>query len=154
MRIPNRHQRGSSLSFQSAMTPLIDVVFQLLLFYMCISIGHLREDQLALTLPAGTSPQTAREQLDEAPLGKVWIRLGSRAGQVVIRVEGQEFRELAELTAFCRELAEITPEVPVILDIEPEIEMELVIGTYDACRAAGFRSIHFAADPSRFPKSR
>lgn len=43
MRIPTSRQRATQVDMQTAMTPLIDVVFQLLIFFICTSTGHMKE---------------------------------------------------------------------------------------------------------------
>lgn len=128
------------------MTPMIDVIFQLLIFFLCASAGHLSELLLPTDFAAGAIESQQRIER-EAPLGKVWVRLRHVEGRTIASVEGTDFTDFALLRNHLRAVAEIAAEVPVILDILPNVPLGDVIHAYDACRAAGFRSVHFAAEP-------
>lgn len=130
---------------QTAMTPLIDVVFQLLIFFICASTGHMKELLLPTDFRAGSIGAAANPEV-EKPLGEVWIRLKRADGQTIAFLEGREFRDLGQLEATLRTLAAAATEIPVILDIAGEVRLGDVIQVYDACRAARFRSVNFAAD--------
>ena len=52
------------------MTPLIDVVFQLLIFFICASTGRLRELLLPTDFAAGALGDQAAKSV-ERPLGEV-----------------------------------------------------------------------------------
>jgi len=152
MRIPTAHSRRTPIDLQTAMTPLIDVVFQLLIFFICASTGHLRELLLPTDFAAGAlGEQTARQI--ERPLGEVWIRLSRESDETVMRVEGLEFRRLDELQATLRALAETANDIPVILDIGGDVPLGEAVGVFDASRAAGFRSINFAAEAPRLERT-
>ena len=126
------------------MTPLIDIVFQLLIFFICASTGHLREWVLPVDFGAGVSIESADPQ--EKPLGEVWIRLTREAGETQISIEGTTYREWAPVQQVLRALGETAADIPVILDIAPEVEMGDVIRLDDLCRAARFQSVSFAAE--------
>lgn len=66
-----------------------------------------------------------------------------------MRVEAREFRELPAFEETLRELAATANEIPVILDIGGEVPLEDAVSVFDACRAAGFCSISFAAEEPR-----
>ena len=110
------------------MTSMIDCVFLLLIFFVCASVGQLRESMLGTDLPPG----------------------GVSASVVDVELEGnnRRYRSFAELRATLRELASLAPEIPVILDIGGEVPLGDVIDVYDTCREARFRSIHFATGPA------
>ena len=83
-------------------------------------------------------------------LSRARPRLKWRIGETTAFLEGREFRDLSHLDAILRTLAAATTEIPVILDIAGDIPLGDVIRVYDACRAAKFRSVNFAADASQF----
>ena len=134
------------------MTPLIDVVFQLLIFFICASTGHLRELLLPTDFAAGALGDQAAKPV-ERPLGEVWIRLSRESDETVMRLEGLEFRQLDELQATLVSLAKTADDIPVILDIGGDVPLGDAVGVYDASRAAGFRSISFAAEAPRTEKA-
>ena len=127
------------------MTPLIDVVFQLLIFFICASTGHLREMVLPTDFASGAIGDKAPPQV-EKPLGEVRIKLGREIDTTTYKVEGREFQELDGLEEMLHALAQAANDIPVILEIDGDVPLGDAIGVYDACRAARFLSIHFAAD--------
>jgi len=143
MRIPTS-KRGRSEMATAAMTPLIDIVFQLLIFFICASIGHLREEILPTDFAAG-SVRDAAEPVEQ-PLGEVWIKLAWDGRQTVPTVEGTAYPDWPRLTAVLTALAETAAEIPVILDIAGDVPVGDALRVYDACRAAGFQSLSFAAE--------
>ena len=148
MKIWSSRQRAAQADMQTAMTPLIDVVFQLLIFFICASTGHMKELLLPTDFRAG-DVGTATPVEREKPLGEVWIRLKRSNDRTTALLEEREFDDLTQLTATLKTLAGIAPEIPVNLDIEGEVPLGDVIHVYDACRAARFRSVNFAADASQ-----
>ena len=137
---------------QTAMTPLIDVVFQLLIFFICASTGHIKELLLVTDFRNGSvSPATSTEV--EKPLGEVWLRLNRADDETVYRIEEREIRDVTELGPILKTLGSVAPEIPVNLDIAADVPLGDVIRAYDACRAARFRTINFAAELSRLTNS-
>lgn len=126
------------------MTPLIDVVFLLLIFFICASTGHLREMLLPTDLAAGEIG-TQAPRVSEPSLGEVRIKLRREFDQTVYQVEGREFRDVEPLREMLSLLAETAIEIPVILEIQGDVPLGDAVNVYDACRAEKFRSIHFAA---------
>lgn len=145
MRIPTSRQRASQVDMQTAMTPLIDVVFQLLIFFICASTGHMKELLLPTDFRAGAIGAAAPAEI-EKPLGEVWIRLKRNNDETIAFLEGREFRDLEKLDITLRNLANASTEIPVILEIAGEVPLGDVIHVYDVCRAARFHSVNFAAD--------
>jgi biopolymer transport protein ExbD len=143
MRIPTSRQRPTQVDMQTAMTPLIDVVFQLLIFFICASTGHMKELLLATDFRSGAVGSVVAPEI-EKPLGEVTIQLKRNEDSTVAFLEGREFQELPKLGATLRALAEASTDVPVTLDIAGDVPLGDVIYVYDVCRAANFRSVNFA----------
>jgi biopolymer transport protein ExbD len=148
MRIPTSRQRASQVDMQTAMTPLIDVVFQLLIFFICASTGHMKEFLLATDFRAGSVGSASPIEM-EKPLGEAWIRIKRADDITTAFLEGQEFRDLNKLASALKGLAAASTKVPIILDIAGEVPLGDVIQVYDTCRAARFTSVNFAADARR-----
>lgn len=142
MRVPSSRQRASQVDMQTAMTPLIDVVFQLLIFFICASTGHMKELLLATDFAAGAVNATEAAEV-EKPLGEVSIRLKRADDSTVAFLEGQEFREMSQLDGTLRALAKASIDIPVNLEVDGEVPLGDVIHVYDICRAVRFRSINF-----------
>lgn len=142
MRVPIR--KREPLRSEDSMTPLIDVVFLLLIFFVCASVGQVAESLLPTELDSGSVSAIAEAESNPAAT-KVWVYLRIEpGGQLSLRVESRECSDFAELDANLRQLAELTPESPVILDIAPEVPLEALVDTWDICNRAGFESINFA----------
>lgn len=141
MRIPQSYHRRTGLE-RSAMTPLIDVVFQLLVFFICATTGHIRE----LLLPAdfsagaGAAPSTDFEK----PLGEVWIRLRREQEATTVQIEGTDYRSAEDWSRVLKGLSDAAPEIPVYLAVEGQVPWGDVVRVYDSCRAGGFQVISFA----------
>ena len=152
MRIPSAHHQRQRDDGQ-AMTPLIDVVFLLLIFFVCASTGQIRESLLPTELSGG-SIESAVAAPRERPLGEAWVRVmapGQAGTGIRIEVEGRTFSgpdRHRELSRFLRTLAATARELPVILDIEPDVPLGEALAAYDAARTADFDAIHFAVDPA------
>jgi len=93
-------QRGPAV-MQPPLTPMIDVVFQLLLFFLLACQFRETEGQIRANLPdiSGLPP---RVQLPLEPLRVTLLPRGPRNESVVYKVEGrnQEFAGAGELYAF------------------------------------------------------
>ena len=142
MRIPTSRQRASQVDMQTAMTPLIDVVLQLLIFFICASTGHMKELLLLTDFRAG-SVGSAESPVIEKPLGEVSIRLNRVDDATVAFLEGREFPNLAQLSDTLRALASASTEIPVTLEIEGDVPLGDVVYVYDVCRASKFQSVNF-----------
>lgn len=132
------------------MTPMIDVVFLMLIFFVCASVGQTIESLLPTELAAG-SIESVEPMEVEKPLGEVWLRLRVEGAHTVVEVNERVYDDFGALEATLMDLAELAPEIPVILDIAAEVPMGDVIRVYDTCREADFVSIHFAAEPKEAP---
>lgn len=131
------------------MTPMIDVVFLLLIFFVCASVGQVRESLLPTELSGGAISTPLASEV-EKPLGEAWVRLRRAERETRIEIESRAFsgpEKFEQMAGFLASLAAAAPEIPVILDIDGEVPLEEAIRAYDACRAARFDSIHFAIDP-------
>lgn len=130
------------------MTPMIDVVFLLLIFFVCASIGQIPESLLPTPLSSGSLEAT--EQVDvPQPLGEVWVKLRRVVGpeESITRAElnDQTYDDWTELRGTLKELASVAPEIPVILDIGATVPVGDLVDIYDTCRGAGFDTVKFAA---------
>ncbi|WP_166826031.1 ExbD/TolR family protein [Thalassoroseus pseudoceratinae] len=154
MRVPNS-RRDRTIRSDQAMTPMIDVVFLLLIFFVCASLGHRPESLLGIDLSRGST-----ETVDLNPpaepdptVTELWLTLyPSPSGDgTFVELNQREFQDLAELEAALESLGEIAADSPVILDVGGDIVAEDWVRVDDACRAAGFESIQYAADRSKIP---
>lgn len=135
------------------MTPMIDVIFQLLIFFVCASAGQMVESHLPTELAAG-SIESVAPVIVERPFGEVWLRLHRRAaegedGVTVVELNDREYADEKSLRTTLLALAEATPEIPVILDIAGPVPLGDVVRVYDACQSAQFHQVSFATKPNK-----
>ncbi|MES2794246.1 MAG: biopolymer transporter ExbD [Planctomycetota bacterium] len=126
------------------MTPMIDVVFLLLIFFICASARQSREALLAANLPSGSieaAVAAAPAQVDQA-----FVKLKHREAGTVAEINGTDYATVELLETQLRALAQIGPEVPIILDIEGPVPFGDVIRVYDLCQRLHFTTIKFAID--------
>ena len=153
MRIPSAHHNRRR-DDGTTMTSMIDVVFLLLIFFVCASVGQVRENLLPTELSGG-SIAAAEVAAEQRPLGEAWVRLigpGDGTDGIRVEVEGRTFagpRQYQALAEFLGSLASAAPDLPVILDIDPEVPLGEALAAYDAARAADFDAIHFAIDTDK-----
>ncbi|HMO51295.1 MAG TPA: biopolymer transporter ExbD [Kiritimatiellia bacterium] len=125
--------RPESPGFQ--MTPMIDVVFLLLCFFVTSQLFAQWETEIDITLP------TARTgQLPQRLPGEIILNL-YEDGKVVINR-----REVApaELGVMLQRLAGLFPGQPVLLRADQATPYEHVIAVLDLCRQADIWNISFA----------
>ena len=151
MRIPNQRQRQAGLDNES-MTPMIDVVFLLLVFFVCASIGQKPESLLPADIGKGTTAPEIElpPEPDELPTQPVRIRLArnARSGALDIRLNERPVADAAELTRRLKTLSDLAPGSPIILNIDDEVSVQQFIGIYDLCQVLAFESISFAVPES------
>ena len=151
MRIPRQHNHSSGLDNES-MTPMIDVVFLLLVFFVCASIGQKPESLLPVEIGPGSTeekvelPQT---DPDELPPQSVRIRLALQpaTGALAIEVNERSVPDAAELMKRLKTLADLDPATQILLNIDDEVSIQQFIGIYDLCQVLKFESISFAVKP-------
>lgn len=131
------------------LTPMIDVVFLLLIFFLWTSSFEVPEQLLPSSLyTAAGAAVSASPPPPAADLEQVVIRLYWQGGQAQWHVNDVPAASLAEVTAKLRGVAAVSTAVPLLIDPQDATPLEYVIQTYDAGREAGFEQIQFTAGDS------
>lgn len=128
------------------MTSMIDVVFLLLIFFVCAAAraGGLLESLLPTNLAAGSVESSAQAE-EPKPLGDLTIKLRlDKAGAPEMELNGRVHTGFESLRQTLLALARVAPEIPVVLHTEPDVPVRELIRVYDTCQAARFRDIRFA----------
>jgi biopolymer transport protein ExbD len=133
-------QRGDSL-----MTPLIDVVFLLLIFFVCTASFQISEFSLPTNLALEGASPVEIEPPPEEPLERIVIKLSGEPGAVVWTLNERPYSSIGEVRRVLTALAGVDASLPVVLDSAGEVSLGNVIDTYDACRLSGFATVQFAA---------
>ena len=117
-------------------TPLIDVVFLLLIFFM-VSTTFERESEIRITLP-----EASEEQEETKP---EFILVGIDAqGQIYIDDEPLVDNRLSTIQAALQEQAQEATDLPVVIRADSVVSHQMVIKVMDAARRSGLVNITFA----------
>jgi len=138
--------RSSNLEIK--MTPMIDVVFLLLVFFIWTSSFQIVERVLPSNVTAISGTDSTPQDQPPPPeedFDKVVIRLRQRAGRLTWRINDVEVAGMRQMRERLDAIAKIKQDVPVILHPDPDVALGDVINVYDITRLAGFQQIQFAA---------
>jgi len=128
------------------MTPMIDVIFLLLIFFICTASFQPPEEILPtrLSLPGDIESDLPidPEVLD---LDQIVVKVLWRAGRAQWQINQVDYDRLAQVRAVLGEVKKVKVDLPVILDVDPPVPMENVIDVYDLCRGVGLERVQFAA---------
>jgi biopolymer transport protein ExbD len=145
MRIPSRHD-DQRQPLEVKMTPMIDVIFLLLIFFVATSSFQPPEEVLPtnMSLPGSTTETVEVDPLEQ-DLDEIVVKLLWREGRPRWEVNDREYGRLDEVRGVLTAVAGFQADLPVILDVEGTVPMENVIDVYDLCRQIGLERIQFAA---------
>lgn len=117
------------------LTPMIDIVFLLLCFFVTSQVFSQWEAEIDITLPTAQTSQTPQR----LP-GEIIINI-TKVGDIV--VNGRNLGE-SELSTMLGRLAQLFPGQPVLLRADKATAYEHVIRVLDECRKADIWNISFA----------
>jgi biopolymer transport protein ExbD len=146
MKIPRRPKHLGSQDGDT-MTPMIDVVFLLLVFFICASVGGTADRLLPAELKGTTEaadPQEPAEDPDEWQHPAIQIRIEPEQDSVAIFLDEQRLTGPEMLQDRLQRLATVDPESRIILNIHDDVRVQPFIDVYDLCQSLKFQSISFA----------
>lgn len=149
MKQPNHVAANESLELN--LTSMIDVIFLLLIFFVCTADFKKPEKTLPtnLNLPGAVANERIPQQ--ERDLGKIVVRvLVMPSRNVMYSVDGKRVASIAEVEALLDSLSEIDSNTPVVVAPERDVPLERVLDVYDCARRVGLGKIKFAASPESF----
>lgn len=131
------------------MTPMIDVVFQLLIFFICTASFQQLEELLPThMLTQGTSKAEIQPKEEPERHEPIIVNLGLADGRVTWAIAGRQLAGIDEVRQVLAALGgepALRAQLPVILDVAPDVPLGDVIDVYDLCLAIRFEKIKFAA---------
>lgn len=136
-------QKQNPVAPQLNMASMVDVVFLLLIFFMCTSSFTQIEDKLTTQL-SQIGSGTTQETIELPP---VHIHLQrSASGAVLISCENEIFRE-SEYNNFLKKLTEwrAIDDMRVIIEGEGTVPFGSMVRAIDACYQADLRQVAFSA---------
>lgn len=139
-------RRGNDIDMDSAMTPMIDVVFLLLVFFVWTAsfqiVEHILPSDMSEQIGSQVNPDV--EPPPPKDFEDVVVKIGAANGSPNWQVNGEPVANLAEVGSQLKTIAAIDNTVPVILAPDPVVSLGSVIETYDIANVAGFGDIRFA----------
>ena len=150
MRVAKVRPSGPVCDFDRTVTPMVDVVFQLLVFFVLASSGRVAERTLSTTLSAGavgsTVPLTT-PAIERVPELWLHLRRDTPDTHTEVRINDGPTGDAgllpqASLRQGDRRSKQRDPRRA------GKNPLGDVIAVYDACRAAKFHAINFAAAPN------
>ena len=133
-------------NLETNMTPMIDVIFNLLIFFVCTASFQEPERRLSalLSIAAGSQlPSDAAPELQD--FDEVIIQVRSENDQIGWIINERAYVSWHDVRAVLTALAAVKNDVAVILDIGRDVALGEAIDLYDLCRLVGFQKIQFAA---------
>lgn len=145
------HSRDGS-SVDSMMTPMIDVVFLLLIFFLTTSSFQKLEKQLPTAAATPPDSQPTGANSDQLPppaptdFNDIVIKLHQRdGGGVSYKLQNQEVASLDELSKRMTAILKARSDVPIIIDPDRGVEAGEAILVYDQIRRQGSLSVFLVA---------
>lgn len=130
------------------MTPMIDVIFLLLVFFLTTSSFQVIEQLLPSAVseaspPTGSSASPPQQPTQDA-LDQVIIKLRMAGQQAIATLNGVDLPELSLLKERLRSISAAQADVPIIIDPEGGVPAENVVSAYDWARQAGLARVYLA----------
>ncbi|WP_018624845.1 ExbD/TolR family protein [Kangiella aquimarina] len=134
-------QNKKKEELQLNLTPLIDVVFLLLIFFM-VSTSFKKESKISLDLPEASGE--IAEKLPEV----IEISI-NKDGEVFVNGEGLINRQLETIKDAIKQVAN-DPATPLVINADAQAPYQSVISVMDAAGQVGFNNLTLATQQ---PKS-
>ena len=142
------HDRSRREGLDIKMTPMIDVVFLLLVFFVWTAsfgiIERLLPSDVASAGGLGGESTADPELID---LEQVVVRIQWQNQQPIWQINARELGDLKEVQSVLRTIASIKSRLPVVVDPQDDVPLGHVIDVYDISRQVGFSTVHFTAVP-------
>ena len=141
--------QGRDTSMDSAMTPMIDVVFLLLVFFVWTASFQIIEQILPSQMSAqmGAEPSELSEPPPEADFENIVIRIRWDNGQPAWQLNDNPVISIDQLNSQLAAISAVKIDAPVILHPDQIVPLGNVIEVYDLSKLAGFEKISFAITP-------
>ena len=147
MRRPSQYvQTGAATDIDAAMTPMIDVVFLLLVFFVWTASFQIIEQVMPsqLSQAAGSDPVENVQVPEPADFDNLVIKIRMQGANPVWSVSDQPLADLEAVKQQLKAIADISTEAPVILYPEQDVPLTHIMNAWDAAKVSGFAKVQFA----------
>ncbi|MDC0089784.1 biopolymer transporter ExbD [Porticoccaceae bacterium] len=139
MKFPRRPQRDNSIN----LTPLIDVVFLLLIFFM-VTTTFTRETRMLISLPEAETESIAREK-------KVVELVVSKDGSYAVDGQSLINRDIKTIMAALKDASAGDNKMPLVITADALSTHQAVITAMDAAGRLGFETLNIATQQPQEP---
>ena len=126
------------------MAPIIDVIFLLLVFFVCTTNFNPLEEILPMNTTLPGSVEVDIVPLDPVNLDVVHIKISFNQ-EPLWQIEENHCTSLLGVQAVLQSIQNVKEDIPVIIESANNVPMENVIDVYDVCRRVRLTHIQFAA---------
>ncbi|WP_442484024.1 ExbD/TolR family protein [Aeoliella sp. SH292] len=141
-----RHPRFQQHSTELSMTPMIDVVFLLMVFFVCTASFKAAELVLPSNLLVSSSATVDVPIEPPDDLERIVIEIGTTDSGVAWRVNDQPTATRDQLRELVEAIASVDSTLPVVIDCQDAVPLAEAISVYDLARSLGLEKVQFAAD--------
>ena len=147
MRTISRRRKGDDTIGRLQMAPMVDVVFQLLIFFLIASEVKPTEGDFTTNLPAGTGPLDRKVPAKEA--FKVYLKkTDAQCTSVYVSINGEELGKAPDafrlLETRLRNAVKVAKEnMLLVIDGDPDVKLQFIANSLDAAVEAEVPSITF-----------
>ena len=131
------------------MTPMIDVVFLLLIFFVWTSSFEEPEydhPSAFAEQPQQTGSRATSNEVPIDPFDEIIIRLSLSEGNLQIQLGEDPLPGLPELQERVAAVMELGVQPPIVIDPDGEVSMKDAVQVYDTVRAAGADRVLYATE--------
>jgi biopolymer transport protein ExbD len=146
--IPSSRRAIQSCGFNLQLTPVIDCVFLLLIYFLWSSsfaAGELSLSGRLAPQASGVGAPRTNAPTAEPDFEPIVVRVIRRGSQIAWTIQDAPIPSLAELRQSFQNIAQIKPDVPITIRPSSDVPLGDVISAYDLARLAGLTKIQFAA---------
>jgi len=132
------------------MTPMIDVVFLLLVFFICASVGSTADKLLPAELNGNSTSSiealapVEQEKWEHPP---VQIRIEPSTAEnnpIAVFLDEEPLPGIEVLSQRLTLLGSADPSIRIILNVNDDVEVQQFILIYDLCQKLKFENVSFA----------
>lgn len=144
-------RRDRNVDMDSTMTPMIDVVFLLLIFFVWTASFQVIEHILPSEMKAQMGSDTTQplDPVPEQDFDNIVVRIRWSDSGPVWTVRDQPMASIDDVRNMMTAIAKVKIDAPIILHPDPIVPLGVVIEAYDISKQVGFEKVSFAVNPSQ-----
>jgi biopolymer transport protein ExbD len=139
-----------STTLELKLTPLIDVIFLLLIFFVWTASFRIAEYVLPSSVSEASEVASGTDLRQPPPpdadFADVVVRVLWTDGRPEWRINDELIARLPDVRSRLSRIHEVNQAAPVVIHPDPDVPLGHVIDLYDVARMVGFAQVQFTAD--------